>query len=64
MMLTYRMKLSKPIKTINLYSFPKTASFVSSIFIISVSFYFFFMQPNDLQPEYAMTPDIPENLSV
>ncbi|SVC01183.1 uncharacterized protein METZ01_LOCUS254037, partial [marine metagenome] len=54
-------EISKPIKTIKLFSIPKTLSFVS-IFIISISFYFLFIQPSDLQPEYAMTPDVPENL--
>ena len=54
-------EISKPIKTIKLFSLPKTVSFVS-IFIIAVSFYFLFVQPNDLQPEYAMTPDVPENI--
>lgn len=53
--------ISKPIKTIKLFSIPKTISFVS-IFIITVSFYFLFVQPNDLQPKYAMTPDVPENI--
>ena len=54
-------EISKPIQTITLFSIPTTLSFVS-IFIIAISFYFLFIQPNDLQPKYAMTPDVPENI--
>ena len=54
-------EISKPVKAINIFSIPKTLSFLS-ISIIAVSFYFLFVQPNDLQPEYAMTPDVPENI--
>ena len=43
------------------FSFFKALSFVS-IIAISLSFYFLFIPSNDLQPEYAMTPNIPENL--
>ena len=53
--------ISKPIKIINLFSFKKTFYF-ASISIISISFYFMFIQPNNLDLEYAMTPDLPENL--
>ena len=53
--------IPKPIKTIKLFSIPTTISFVS-IFIIAASFYFLFVQPNDLQPKFAMTPDLPENI--
>ena len=41
------------------FSFFKALSFIS-IVAISLSFYFLFIPSNDLQPEYAMTPDIPE----
>ena len=34
----------------------------ASIIIILIGTYFIFIQPNDLQPQYAMTPDVPENL--
>ena len=54
-------EISKPVKAINIFSIPKTLSFLS-ISIIAVSFYLLFVQPNDLQPEYAMTPDVPENI--
>ena len=43
------------------FSFFKAVSFVS-IVVISLSFYFLFIPSNDLQPDYAMTPNIPENL--
>ena len=54
-------EISKPIKGIKLFSIPKTLAF-ASIFILTISFYFLFVKPNDLQPEYAMTPDVPENI--
>ena len=53
--------ISKPIKIINLFSFTKTFYF-ASISIISISFYLMFIRPNNLDLEYAMTPDLPENL--
>jgi len=53
--------ISKPIKIINLFSFTKTFYF-ASISIISISFYFMFIRPNNFDLEYAMTPDLPENL--
>jgi len=53
--------ISKPIKTINLFSFTKTFYF-ASISIISISFYLMFIRPNNLDLEYAMTPNLPENL--
>jgi len=54
-------KIRRPNKPIMQFSFFKTLSFVS-IAIISSSFYLLFIQSNDLQPEYAMTPNIPENI--
>ena len=54
-------EIQKPNTPIIQYSFFKTLSFVS-IIIISSSFYYLFIPSNDLRPEYAMTPDIPENL--
>jgi cytoskeletal protein RodZ len=53
--------IPKPIKTINLFSFTKTFYF-ASISIISISFYLMFIRPNNLDLEYAMTPNLPENL--
>ena len=54
-------EIHKPNTPVIQFSFFKALSFVS-IIIISSSFYFLFIPSNDLQPEYAMTPNIPENL--
>ena len=52
-------QVSKPVKSINIFSFSKFVS-IPSIFIISFGFYFLFIKNNDLQPEYSMFPDLPE----
>lgn len=54
-------EISKPIENINFFSIPKIAS-LFSIFFISLSFYFMFIEKDNFQPKYAMTPDLPENL--
>ena len=54
-------EMHKPNTPVIQFSFFKALSFVS-IIAISLSFYFLFIPSNDLQPEYAMTPNIPENL--
>ena len=54
-------QVPKPVKTTNLFSLTKTFYF-ASISIISISFYFMFVRPNNLDSQYAMTPDLPENL--
>ena len=54
-------EIRKPNTPVIKFSFFKALSFVS-IIAISSSFYFLFIPSNDLQPEYAMTPNIPENL--
>ena len=54
-------EMHKPNTPVIQFSFFKALSFVS-IITISSSFYFLFIPSNDLQPEYAMTPNIPENL--
>ena len=54
-------EMHKPNTPVIQFSFFKALSFVS-IIAISSSFYFLFIPSNDLQPEYAMTPNIPENL--
>ena len=54
-------EIRKPNTPVIQFSFFKALSFVS-IIAISSSFYFLFIPSNDLQPEYAMTPNIPENL--
>jgi cytoskeleton protein RodZ len=54
-------EIRKPNTPIMQFSLFKALSFIA-IIIISSSFYFLFIPSNDLQPEYAMTPNIPENL--
>ena len=54
-------QVPKPVKTTNFLSLTKTFYF-ASISIISISFYFMFVRPNNLDSQYAMTPDLPENL--
>ena len=54
-------QISKPLKAVNMLSFTKTFYF-ASISIITISFYFMFVRPQNIDIEYAMTPDLPENL--
>ena len=54
-------EMRKPNTPVIQFSFFKALSFVSVI-VISSSFYFLFIPSNDLQPKYAMTPNIPEDL--
>ena len=54
-------RIPKPLKTTNLLSMTKTFYF-ASISIISLSFYFIFINPDNFEKEYVMTPDLPENL--
>ena len=54
-------EVSKPIEINKLFSIPKTLSYFSVI-IFASGFYFLFIKANDFQSEYAMTPDVPENL--
>jgi len=54
-------EIRKPNTPVIQFSFFKTLSFVA-IIIISSSFYYLFIPSDDLRPEYAMTPNIPENL--
>lgn len=54
-------EMRRPNAPVIQFSFFKALSFVS-IIAISSSFYFLFIPSNDLQPEYAMTPNIPEDL--
>lgn len=55
-------KLSKPLDKsyLNLLISSKNVSFISIIFI-SFVFYFLFVKSNDLQRNYSITPDVPEN---
>ena len=55
-------EVSKPIEINKLFSIPKTLSYFSVI-IFASGFYFLFIEPNDLHPDYAMTPNLPENLT-
>jgi len=59
--LNFKKEISKPIKIKNIISFSKGLSF-ASFFIIILSFYFLFFEPNTFEKEYAMTPEVPENL--
>lgn len=54
-------EISKPIKTIQLFSFPKVLSYFTAM-VFASGFYFLFIKANNFQSEYAMTPDVPENL--
>ena len=54
-------EIKKLIKIFNIFSLYKPVSFVS-IILITCSFYVLFIYPNNLEPKYAITPDIPENL--
>ena len=55
--------ISKPVGTKHSTFFPKYISIVSTV-VIASSFYFLFIQPNNIDPEYAITPDLPENLNL
>jgi len=52
-------KISKPITT-SFFSIPKSIS-IASILTIGLGFYLLFVRSNDLYPNYAMTPNLPEN---
>lgn len=54
-------KISKPLDKFNFSLYSRSLSF-TSIFIVATSFYFLFIKPNNLSNQYAMTPDVPENL--
>ena len=53
--------LPKSLEYNNFFNFSMSVSCLSIIFI-SCFVYFLFLKPNDLQPNYMMTPDLPENL--
>ena len=55
-------EISKPIISNKLSLFPQTFSIISVV-VIAISFYFLFVVPNDNERQYAMTPNLPENLS-
>ena len=54
-------ELPKPIEFFHFFYYPKIASLL--IFVaVSVSFYFFFIDQSNLQPDYAITSSVPEGL--
>ena len=54
-------KISKPFVSKNSIFQTKILSF-ASIIIITLGFYYLFIKPNNLDPIFAMTPELPENL--
>ena len=54
-------ELPKPLEISNFYFAAKTFS-VLSILVISFGFYFLFIKTNDMQPNYAMLPNLSESL--
>ena len=54
-------KISKPFISKNSIFQTKILSF-ASIIIIALGFYYLFIKPNNLDPIFAMTPELPENL--
>ena len=59
--ITSKEEISKPIKNNTIFSLNKIFTF-TSISLIFFSFYFLFVMPSDLQQDYLMTSDVPENL--
>jgi cytoskeletal protein RodZ len=54
-------EISKPINSRNIINLPKSFSF-ALFFIVSFSFYYLFIDNNKQDYNFAMTPDLPENL--
>ena len=54
-------EIARPIENKNLFSFPKAISYFSVV-VFASAFYLLFVKTNNFQNDYAMTPDIPENL--
>tara|TARA_Y100001970_G_scaffold280448_1_gene389454 strand:- start:525 stop:1373 length:849 start_codon:yes stop_codon:yes gene_type:complete len=55
-------EVSKPIKSDSPFSIPKSLA-ASSIIIVSSIFYFVFFNQSNFEKNFAITPDIPENLT-
>ncbi len=55
-------EISKPVKKNDFSNFPKMIS-IGSVFAISFIFYLFFIQPSNIKNNFAITPDVPENMS-
>ena len=53
-------ELPKPIEFFHFSYYPKIASFLIFV-VISITFYLFFVDQSNLQPEYAITTTVPEN---
>ena len=53
--------ISKPIENSNFLNFYRPLSFLF-VFVIAFSFYFLFVKPNNQNINFAMTPDVPENM--
>ena len=53
-------KISKPLENFNIFSFPKSFSYLSSL-VFATGFYFLFINKQNIEIDYAMTPDVPEN---
>ncbi len=54
-------EIAKPIKSNFLFSIPRSLA-VFSILVVAFGFYFIFYSQNDFNKNFAITPDIPENL--
>ena len=54
-------EITKPIKSDFLFSIPKSLA-VFSVIVVASCFYFIFFNQNDFEKNFAITPDIPENL--
>ena len=54
-------EISKPIKSDFFFSIPKSLA-IFSIIVVASSFYFIFFNQNEFKNNFAITPDIPENL--
>ena len=54
-------EITKPIKADFLFSIPKALA-VFSVIVVASCFYLIFFNQNDLNKNFAITPDIPENL--
>ena len=54
-------EVTKPIKSDFFISIPKSLA-LGSIIIVASSFYFIFFNQNNFNKDYAITPDVPENL--
>ena len=54
-------EVAKPIKSDFFFSVPKSLA-LGSIIVVASSFYFIFFNQNNFNKDFAITPDVPENL--